>query len=67
MSRFACVVLLPDTIEGQADFLSREFDTLDQIVDAMRELEARNLKWRVLSFCHIEDLPLLMADPKESE
>ena len=64
MGKYACVALLPDAIPGQADFVSREFDSPEDITQLVKELEDSSTGWRVVAFCHVEDLPLLMEDPK---
>lgn len=65
MSRFAVVALLPEPADDKTrmDFVSREFDTVDEIAAALHQLEDQYPKWRVISFCHVEDLPLLMEPP----
>jgi hypothetical protein len=62
MGRFAVVILLPDdpADPSRMDFISREFDSWREVPDFMSEVEEREPKWRVVSFCHVEDLPLLM-------
>jgi hypothetical protein len=63
-ARFAVVALLPEAVSDRMDFVSREFGSLDEIADALKELEATCPNWRVISFVHIEDLPLLMEPPR---
>lgn len=65
MSRFAVVVILPQPVDDarRVDFASHEFDTWDEALGLMAELEEQEPKWRVVSFCHVEDLPLLMEPP----
>lgn len=65
MSRFALVALLPEPADDatRMDFVSREFDTIADITGALEELEAKVPNWRVISFCHSEDLPLLVEPP----
>lgn len=62
MSRFAVVALLPEPADGapRMDFVSREFETWDEVPAMMAELEAAHPAWRVVTFAHVEDLPLLM-------
>lgn len=62
--RFAVVALLPESTPGRMDFLSREFESWTEFAEAMEELEANAPKWRVVSVCHVEDLPLLMEPPE---
>jgi hypothetical protein len=59
------VVLLPEPEDGAArmDFASREFDTPDELAALLTEIEERVPTWRVLTICHVEDLPLLMEPP----
>jgi hypothetical protein len=65
VSRFAVAALLPEPPDEptRADFVSREFDSFDEIADALRQLEAAHPRWRIISFVHSEDLPLLMEPP----
>lgn len=64
--RFAVVALLPEAVPGRADFVSREFSSWDEVPAMMAQLEAGEPCWRVVSFCHIEDLPLMMEGPPEA-
>jgi hypothetical protein len=66
VSKFALVALLPEPKDDatRADFVSREFDTPAQIGAAIAELEEKVPGWRVLTICHVEDLPLLMEPPE---
>lgn len=58
------VVLLPETDDpARLDLASREFDTTAEIAAVLDELEANVPNWRVISFVHVEDLPLLMEPP----
>lgn len=57
------VALLPEAVAGRADFVSTEFENPEDIGELIAHLEASEPGWRVLSICHIEDLPLLMGDP----
>jgi hypothetical protein len=62
---FAVVSLLPQD-EGapdRLDFVNREFESWDEVPGFMAELEAAHPKWRAVTFCHVEDLPLLMESP----
>ena len=62
---FAVVALLPEPPDDQTrmDFVSREFQSWDEFAGFMGELEAAHPKWRAVTVCHIEDLPLLMEPP----
>jgi len=64
--KFAIVALLPEPTDDptRADFISKEFETGDEVGQAINELEEHYPKWRIISICHIEDLPLLMEGPK---
>lgn len=64
MGRLAVVAVLPEDPDDptRVDFVSREFDTWDEITQACAAMEAAYPKWQVVSFCHVEDLPLLV-DP----
>lgn len=66
MSRFALVALLPEPADDKTrmDFVSREFETAEEIGAAVAQLEFVYPKWRALTICHTEDLPLLMEEPK---
>lgn len=64
VKRLAVVVLLPDTVPGREDFVSREFSAWEEVAAMMAQLEAAEPGWRLVSFCHIEDLPLLMEPPE---
>lgn len=62
--KFAVVVMLPETDDPQrVDFISREFPDIESMVSALQELETNMPNWRLVTFCHIEDLPLLMEEP----
>lgn len=66
MSRFAVVVMLPDNgTPDRVDFTSREFDTWTEFASAMEQLEADVPTWRIVTVCHVEDLPMLMEGPGE--
>ncbi len=65
MAKFALVALLPESLPGRLDFVSREIESIDDIAQIVAELEEKAPSWRVVSFVHIEDLPLLMEDPIE--
>lgn len=69
MSRFAVVALLPEPADDpkRADFVSREFETWDEVPAMMTELEEAHPAWRVVTFAHVEDLPLLMEPPASGE
>lgn len=71
MSRYAVVVMLPEVADeddpGRVDFLSRELDDFDQVAALLNDLEAKVPNWRLISFCHVEDLPLLMEEPRPGE
>lgn len=62
-ARYALIALLPESVAGRADFVSREFDTVEDVAELLAELEEKEPKWRVVSICHVEDLPLLMEPP----
>lgn len=64
MTRFALVALLPESVAGRADFVSHEFDAPEEVAALLAELEAKEPKWRAVTICHVEDLPLLMDPPK---
>lgn len=63
--RFAVVALLPEPADDQSrmGFASREFESWDEFAVFMKELDVAHPKWRVVTVCHIEDLPLLMQPP----
>lgn len=65
MGRLAVVVILPEAPDDptRLDFVSREFDTWGEAIELMAEVEKNEPRWRLASFCHIEDLPLLMEPP----
>lgn len=65
MTRFAVVALLPqdEARPGDADFVSREFSCWTEFATMMREVDERIPNWRIVSVCHVEDLPLLMEEP----
>jgi len=65
VSKFAVVALLPEPIDDKMrmDFVSREFETEEEVGLAIKELEVIHPSWRVLTICHTEDLPLLMEKP----
>lgn len=63
MSKFAIVVMMPENRPHIMDFVSREFDTMDEVADLLKEVDEKEPKWRLISFCHTEDLPLLMEPP----
>lgn len=63
MGRFAVVALLPENTAGQLDFAGREFDTWAEFATAMEELDLDQPGWRVVTVCHVEDLPLIMEPP----
>jgi hypothetical protein len=65
MSNFAVVVMLPNNKEDpmQVDFAAREFTSWQQVPGFMAEVEAKVPNWRLVSFCHVEDLPMLMEPP----
>lgn len=59
-NKFAIVVLLPEEVNTRMDFVHREFESLSEVQVILKELEEKVPNWRVISFCHIEDLPLMM-------
>lgn len=61
------VVVLPESTPGRADFVSREFDELAALAPLMAEVDVKCPGWRLVSVCHVEDLPLLMEPPVESD
>jgi len=69
VAKFALVALLPqdETDPTRMDFVSREFETPQEVADLIAELELRMPKWRAVTICHVEDLPLLMEPPKASD
>lgn len=64
MSQFAVVALLPEVIPGKMDFGSKECEDIDGVCKAIKELHEHGTPWRMITVCHIEDLPLLMEPPK---
>lgn len=60
---FAIIALLPESVAGRMDFVSKEFATIEDVTAVLAELEAREPRWRCISFVHIEDLPLLTETP----
>lgn len=64
-AKYALVALLPqdETDPGRVDFVSREFETPDEVASMLEELESRVPNWRAVTICHVEDLPLLMEPP----
>lgn len=66
MNRFAVVVMLPEPSDdpGRVDFVSREFDSWDEVPGFMAQVEERAPGWRIVAFSHVEDLPLLMEGPE---
>lgn len=69
MTRYALVALLPQPADDatRLDFMSREFDTTADVALLLDELEANVPGWRVVTICHVEDLPLLMEPPAPPE
>jgi hypothetical protein len=69
VSRFAVVALLPEPADDatRADFVAREFETWEEVPAMMAELETAHPAWRVVTFAHVEDLPLLMEPPAGAE
>lgn len=67
MSKFAIIALLPQPEDDKtrADFLSREFETAEEIGPAIAELEERFPRWQAVTIVHVEDLPLLMGQPDD--
>lgn len=65
MSTYALVALLPEPDDDatRMDFVSREFDTPVEVAELIARLEQAYPKWRVVTICHTEDLPLLMEPP----
>lgn len=64
MKRFAVIVLLPEGDDpARLDFASREFESWDEVPALMAEVEEKQPGWRVISFCHVEDLPMMMEPP----
>lgn len=61
--KYAIIALLPDAHNGKMDFVGKEFETGEQVGQAVNELEQAYPQWRAITICHIEDLPLLMQDP----
>lgn len=61
--KYAVVVILPETEQTRTDFASREFDTWQEFADMMVEADEKAPGWRLVSVCHIEDLPMMMEDP----
>lgn len=67
MGRLAVVALLPEPTDdaNRADFASREFDTWEEFAAMMRDLDTAYPTWRVVTVCHVEDLPLIMEPPDD--
>lgn len=63
MGRFAVVVMLPETDQTRTDFATREFDTWDEFAALMVKADEVEPRWRLVSVCHIEDLPMMMEHP----
>jgi hypothetical protein len=66
VSRFAVAVMLPEPLDDptRCDFVAREFDSWDEVPALMAEVEAKAPNWRLVTFCHVEDLPMLMEGPR---
>lgn len=66
MAPFAVVVMLPDAGDDpfRVDFQSRTFTTWMEFGAAMEQLEAAVPNWRLVTVCHVEDLPKLMEPPE---
>lgn len=58
--------MLPETDATRLDFNSREFDDWTEFAAFMAEAEAAMPNWRLVSVCHVEDLPRLMDPPPEA-
>lgn len=70
MGKFAVVVMLPDQEDAppeRVDFASREFDTWQEAIELMAVVEEKVPNWRLVTFCHVEDLPMLMEGPKPDD
>lgn len=65
MGRLAVVVMLPEPGDDpmRLDFVSREFDGWAEALELMAEVEVRAPNWRLVTFCHVGDLPMLMEGP----
>lgn len=65
MSKFAVVVILPAPEDDatRMDFQSREFDTWTEFAAFMEGMDVEIPGWRLVSVCHVEDLPMLMEGP----
>jgi len=42
------------------DFVTQEFDSIEEIVVILLHLEETYPEWKIISFCHVEVLPLLI-------
>lgn len=68
MSRFALVALLPEAEDpSRLDFVSKEFESPGDVAELITQLEEHCPKWRAVTICHVEDLPLLMGPPADGE
>lgn len=63
MGKYAVVVMLPETEQTRVDFASREFDTWEEFAAIMTDADQTEPGWRLVSVCHIEDLPMMMEGP----
>lgn len=63
MGKFAVIVMLPETEQTRVDFAHREFDTWQEFAQIMTDADEKQPAWRVVSVCHVEDLPMMMEAP----
>lgn len=65
MSKYAVVVVLPapEDDETRMDFQSREFEDWADFATFMEAMDVAVPGWRLVTVCHVEDLPMLMDGP----
>lgn len=63
---FAVVVMMPEPEDDstRVDFQSREFSEWSEFATFMAGMDVVMPNWRIVSVCHVEDLPLLMEPPE---
>lgn len=60
---FAINVLLPSE-PGRMDFATHEFETWEDLVDLLRQLDSSAPNWQAITIIHIEDLPKFIEGPQ---
>jgi hypothetical protein len=63
MSTYA-LVAMQGVHDGRMYEATREFEDLDGVFDAIREVVEGPYRWQAITLIHIEDLPAVLSDSR---